>query len=126
MLTGNYDTTLRLFDLRAGSDQSIWTDPYDLAVYCLSYDGNYAVLCGMKYYCRVNLYDLRMPNKYVQLYFPSMRIRGAFGTSPAHSVGNDQSQLFIATDHNLRVLDFDADWAESKNYTNIFSYEMIV
>lgn len=41
-------------------------------------------------------------------------------------VANDQSQLFIATDYNLRVLDFDADWAESKDYTNIFVHEMIV
>lgn len=125
ILTGNYDTTFRLFDCRTNNDQFIWTDPYDLAVYCMQYDGNYAVLCGMKYHCRVNLYDLRVPNKYIQLYFPSMRIRGASGSSPAYSVANDQSQLFIATDHNLRVFDFDADWAEPKDYTNIFVHELI-
>lgn len=80
----------------------------------------------MKYHSRVNLYDLRIPNRYIQLYFPTMKHRYAYGYSPAYSVVNDQSQLFIATDHNLRVLNFDADWAESKDYTDIFLHESIV
>lgn len=126
ILTGNYDTTFRLFDLRTNADQSIWTDPYDLSVYCIAYDGNYGVLCGMQYHCRVNLYDLRVPNRYIQLYFPNKRPIGTTIDSPAYSVANDQSQLFISTDHNLRVLDFDASWAESKDYTNMFAHEMIV
>lgn len=124
ILTGNYDTTFRLFDLRTNADEQKWTDPYDLSVYCIKYDGNYAALCGMQYHCRVNLYDLRMPNKYVQLYFPNMQ--GRMGSSPAYCLANDQTQLFISTDHNLRVFDFDAGWAESKDYTNIFAHEMIV
>lgn len=124
-MTANYDTTFRLFDCRTNRDEFIWTDPYDLSVYCLQYDGNYGVLCGMRYHCRVNLYDLRMPNKYIQLYFPTMKFRGASGSSPAYSVVNDQSQMFIATDHNLRIFNFDADWAESKDYTNIFVHELI-
>lgn len=127
ILTGHYDTTFRVFDCRTNCDEHIWLDPYDLAIYSISYDGNFGVLCGMKYHCRVNLYDLRMPNKYIQLYFPKQRFRGAKGiSSPAYQVANDQSQLFIATDYNLRVLDFEADWAESKDYTNIFVHEMIV
>lgn len=125
ILTGNYDTTFRLFDVRSNADQSIWTDPFDLSVYCITYDGNYGVLCGMQYHCRANLYDLRVPNKYVQLYFPNMHYPGSSGSSPAYSVANDQCQLFIATDHNLRVFDFDAGWAASKDYTNLFVHEMI-
>lgn len=126
ILTGHYDTTFRLFDTRSNRDEHIWQDPYDLAVYSISYDGNFGVLCGMKYHCRVNLYDLRVPDKYIQLYFPKTRFYGSRGTSsPAYQVMNDQSQLFIVTDSNLRILDFDADWAESKDYTNIFVHEMI-
>lgn len=127
ILTGHFDTTFRVFDCRTNRDENIWLDPYDLAVYSISYDGNYGVLCGMKYHCRVNLYDLRVPGKYVQLYFPRARFRGSGEhSSPAYQVANDQSQLFIATDRNLRVLNFDADWAESKDYTNMFVHEMIV
>lgn len=125
ILTGHYDTTFRLFDCRTNCDEHIWLDPYDLAVYCISYDGDYGVLCGMKYHCRVNLYDLRVPNKYIQLYFSQSRYRSQ-NSSPAYQVANDQNQLFIATDRDLRVLNFDADWAETKDYTNIFVHEMIV
>lgn len=125
LLTGNYDTTFRLFDCRTNADQCIWTDPYDLSVYCMCYDGNYAVLCGMQYHCRVNLYDLRMSNKYIQLYFPNMHYPGSRGSSPVYSVANDQSQMFVATDRNLRVFDFDADWAKAKDYTNLFKHEII-
>lgn len=58
--------------------------------------------------------------------FSKTHFYGSGGTSsPACQVMNDQSQLFIATDSNLHILDFDADWAELKDYTNIFVYEMI-
>lgn len=60
ILTGHYDTTFRLFDCRTNRDEHIWLDPYDLAIYSISHDGNHGVLCGMKYHCRVNLYDLRV------------------------------------------------------------------
>ena len=126
IFSGHFDTTFRIHDLRANSDTAVWTDPYDLAVYCFAYDGSHGVLCGMKYHCRVNLLDLRMPHKPVQLYFPNMRYPGSSGSSPAYSVMHDQSQLFIATDRNLRVFDFDADWAAAKEYTNIFAHEMVV
>lgn len=87
ILTGHYDTTFRLFDIRTNCDELIWLDPYDLAIYSISYDGNFGVLCGMKYHCRVNLYDLRVPNKYIQLYFPKQRYPGAKGiSSPAYQV----------------------------------------
>lgn len=94
-------------------------DPYDSSIYSLDYDGSYGVLCGMMYHCRVNLYDLRMTRKFVQVYFPSLQnVRG----SPAYSIACDSSQLFVATDHNLRILNFDADWANGKDYCDIFNF----
>lgn len=124
VLTGSFDTRLRLFDRRSNCDVSFWEDPFDLSVYCVSYDGSNAVLCGMQYHCRVNLYDLRVPNKTIQMYFPSNRMRGSrcsdLANSPAYEVAYDQSQLFIATDRNLRILNFDADWAAPKDYSNMF------
>lgn len=34
ILTGNYDTTFRVFDCRTDRDEQIWVDPYDASVYC--------------------------------------------------------------------------------------------
>lgn len=117
ILTANFDTTFRLFDCRTNRDEIIWEDPYDASVYSLDYDGLFGVLCGMKYHCRVNHYDLRMQRKFLQMYFPSLR---RHMPSPVYSVAGDGSQLFIATGYNLRILDFDADWAQSKDYSNLF------
>lgn len=124
VLTGSFDTKLRLYDRRTDCDEYTWEDPFDLSVYCVTYDGHYGVLCGMQYHCRVNLYDLRVPNKAIQLYFPTSKHRNAKNSTLAHSpvyqVANDQSQMFISTDRNLRVLNFEADWAEPKDYANMF------
>lgn len=114
ILTGNFDTTLRMVDTRTCHDEAIWSDPYDASVYCLDYDGAYGVLCGLKQHFRVNLYDLRVPGRCVQMYFSS---RKSTNYSPVYSLAADASQLFIVTDHDLRVLNFDADYAESKDYT---------
>jgi F-box/WD-40 domain protein 4 len=114
ILTANFDTSLRIFDTRANKDMGIWFDAYDGSVYCLDYDGEYAVLCGMKYNFRVNLYDLRMPKKCVQMYFPSKKHTPY---SPVYSIASDASQLFIVTDHDLRVHNFDADWAQIRDYS---------
>lgn len=43
ILTGHYDTTFRLFDTRSNRDEHILQDSYDLAVYSISYDGNFGV-----------------------------------------------------------------------------------
>ncbi|XP_062561718.1 F-box/WD repeat-containing protein 4 [Armigeres subalbatus] len=114
ILTGNFDTTMRMVDIRTSSDAAVWTDPYDASVYCLDYDGAYAVLCGMKYHFRVNLYDLRVPKRCIQMYFPSNKFSQY---SPVHSVAADSSQLFIITDNNLRILNFDVHGKETKDYT---------
>lgn len=114
ILTGNFDTTMRMVDVRAACDVAVWTDPYDASVYCLDYDGGYAVLCGMKYNFRVNLYDIRVPKRCVQMYFPSNKFSQY---SPVHSVAADSSQLFVVTDHDLRILNFNARGTETKDYT---------
>ncbi|XP_058054508.1 F-box/WD repeat-containing protein 4 isoform X1 [Anopheles bellator] len=115
MLTGNFDDSMRLVDIRTGNDEACWRDPYNASVYCLSFNGGYAVHCGMKYHHRSNLYDLRVPNNCIQMYFPSKRKH----TSPVYGIAADLSQLFLVTDHNLRILNFDADWAAKKDYAAI-------
>ncbi|XP_050074802.1 F-box/WD repeat-containing protein 4-like [Anopheles maculipalpis] len=116
ILSGNFDTTMRLIDTRTGGDEACWTDPYNASVYCLCYNGTYAVHCGMKYHHRSNLYDLRVPNRCVQMYFPSKKHNHY---SPVYRIAADCSQLFLITDHNLRILNFDADWAATKDYAAI-------
>lgn len=120
LLTANFDTTLRLFDCRSNKDEHIWSDPFDSSIYSLDFDGVYGAVCGMKMHSRVNLYDLRMPKRCVQMYYPLMRMFN--GGSPVYSVATDSSQLFIVTDHNLRVLNFkiDATTTESRDYANYF------
>lgn len=124
VLAGSFDATLRLFDRRTNRTECTWEDPFDLAVYSVSYDGDYGVLCGLQYYCRVNLCDLRVPKRPVQLYFPTRKVYewGCMDLtkSPAYQVTSDQSELFIATDRNVRVLNFDADWAEKKDNANLY------
>lgn len=114
ILTGNFDTTMRMVDIRTARDEAIWTDPYDASVYCLDYDGAFAVLCGMKYNFRVNLYDLRIPKRCIQMYFPSNKFSQY---SPVHSLAADSSQLFVVTDHDLRILNFNCHGMDTKDYT---------
>ncbi|KFB43470.1 AGAP004756-PA-like protein [Anopheles sinensis] len=45
ILSGNFDTTLRLVDTRTGNDEACWSDPYNASIYCLNYNGSYAVHC---------------------------------------------------------------------------------
>lgn len=107
ILTGHYDTTFRVFDVRSNCDELIYYDPYDLAVYSISYDGNFGVLCGMKYHCRVNLYDLRVPSKYIQLYFPKQRPGAKGNSSPAYQVSNrtiDDATKIVAKIHPFYCL----------------------
>lgn len=117
LFTANFDTTFRMYDRRIDADVGLWEDQFGSSMYCLDYDGLYAVLCGVKHHCRVNLYDIRMPDKCAQVYFPSTR-NGR--TSPVYSIACDSRYLFVATDRNLRVLDFKANWAASRDYRNLF------
>ncbi|XP_030380041.1 F-box/WD repeat-containing protein 4 [Scaptodrosophila lebanonensis] len=120
IFTANFDTTFRMYDLRLDRDVGIWEDPFDSSLYCLEYDGLYGVLCGAKHHSRVNLYDIRVPGKYVQLYFPS-RTRLHNSSSPVYSLTCDNRYLFVATDHNLRVFDFKVACGIQRDYSNIYT-----
>lgn len=118
ILTANFDSTLRLTDMRTKRDQLIFQDIYDSSIYCLDYDGKFGAVCGMKHF-RVNLYDLRMPRRFVQMYFPK---HTNFNRSPVYSISCDNSQLYIQTDTNLRILDFNSDHAKSRDFSNMNIY----
>lgn len=118
ILTANFDSTLRVTDIRTKRDQLIFRDIYDSSLYCLYYDGKFGVLCGMKHF-RVNLYDLRMPRRFIQLYFPK---HTNFNRSPVYSIACDNSQLYIQTDTNLRILDFNSDHTKSRDFSNMNIY----
>lgn len=118
VLTANFDSTLRLTDIRTKRDQLIFQDIYDSSIYCLDYDGRNGVVCGMKHF-RVNLYDLRMPRRFVQMYFPK---HTNFNRSPVYSISCDNSQLYIQTDTNLRILDFNSDHTKSRDFSNMNIY----
>ncbi|XP_037821362.1 F-box/WD repeat-containing protein 4-like [Lucilia sericata] len=126
LFTANFDTSFRLYDRRSDRDEMIWEDPFDSSFFCLEYDGLYGVLCGTKYHSRVNLYDIRKPDKHMQLYFPQINRRrranggGEFKSSPVYSLACDCRYLFVATDHNVHVLDFKVDCAVSRDYRDIF------
>lgn len=122
LFTANFDTTFRMFDRRIDRDVSVWEDPFDSSFYCLEYDGLYGVLCGAKHHARVNLYDIRVPGRYIQLYFPS-RTRQHYRGSPVYSLACDSVYMFVATDHNLRVFDFkNTNYGIPRDYTNFHEY----
>uniref|UniRef100_A0A336MRV1 CSON005699 protein n=1 Tax=Culicoides sonorensis TaxID=179676 RepID=A0A336MRV1_CULSO len=118
VLTANFDSTLRLTDIRSKRDVMMFQDIYDSSIYCLDYDGRYGVVCGMKHF-RVNLYDLRMPRQFIQMYFPK---HTNFNRSPVYSISCDNSKIFIQTDTNLRILDFNCDHAKSRDFSNMNIY----
>ncbi|XP_030573107.1 F-box/WD repeat-containing protein 4 [Drosophila novamexicana] len=119
LFTANFDTTFRMFDRRTDRDVAVWEDPFDSSIYCLEYDGLYAVLCGAKYHSRVNLYDIRVPGKYIQLYFPGRATaRQNYRSSPVYSLACDSQYMFIATDHNLQVLDFTTNYGIQRDYSH--------
>ncbi|XP_023160138.1 F-box/WD repeat-containing protein 4 [Drosophila hydei] len=119
LFTANFDTTFRMFDRRTDRDVAIWEDPFDSSIYCLEYDGLYAVLCGAKHHSRVNLYDIRVPGKYIQLYFPGRNTgRQQYRTSPVYSLACDSQYMFVATDHNLRVFDFTTNYGVQRDYSH--------
>ncbi|XP_059607872.1 F-box/WD repeat-containing protein 4 [Phlebotomus argentipes] len=120
LLTANFDSTFRVFDIRSNSDVQVYEDPYDSSVYCLDFDDHFGVLCGMKHHGRVNLYDLRVTRKFVQMFYPSQM--NSYG-SPVYDIVSDASQLFVVTDRNLRLFNFDADWAAYRDYSSVFNFD---
>ncbi|XP_063708469.1 uncharacterized protein LOC134837085 [Culicoides brevitarsis] len=118
VLTANFDSTMRLTDIRTKRDQMIFQDIYDSSIYCLDYDGKFGAVCGMKHF-RVNLYDLRMPRRFVQMYFPK---HTNYNRSPVYAIACDNSQLYIQTDTDLRILDFNSDHAKQRDFSNMNIY----
>lgn len=119
IMTANFDSTIRLTDIRTKKDELIFSDIYNSSVYCLDFDGKYGVVCGMKYF-RVNLYDIRVTKRFQQMYFPK---RTSFNNSPVYSIQCDSSQLFVQTDTNLRILNFNCDYEKSRDYSNMNIYD---
>lgn len=118
IMTANFDSTLRLTDIRTKKDELIFADIYNSSVYCLDFDGKFGVVCGMKYF-RVNLYDIRVAKRFQQMYFPK---RTSFNNSPVYSIQCDSSHLFVQTDTNLRILNFNCNYEKCRDYSNMNIY----
>lgn len=119
LVTGNFDGTCRVHDLRANADVRRWADPYGAAVYSVESDGAYGLLAGMSMHCRVNVYDVRMEKRPVQMIFPRSSGWSTAG-SPVYQLACDETQLFVATAHSLRVMDFATEWAPVRDYRQVF------
>lgn len=79
----------------------------------MTYDNLYGILCGVRH-GRITLYDLRVPEKAVQLYYPKTEQRYL---TPIYSIAADSTQLFATTGYNLRILNFDVDFAVTRDYS---------
>ncbi|XP_059084344.1 F-box/WD repeat-containing protein 4-like [Tigriopus californicus] len=102
-LSCGYDTTARLWDLRTGSWERVWTEPFDEAVYCLATDKNMTLICGTARHGLVRLWDMRQ-EKPVQMYYTKHPHNGQ--SSPVYSVAFDPFHLYVALDQSLSLLSF--------------------
>uniref|UniRef100_A0A1B6GCN2 F-box domain-containing protein n=1 Tax=Cuerna arida TaxID=1464854 RepID=A0A1B6GCN2_9HEMI len=100
-LTCGYDTVIRLWDLRLGRCVQAWTDPFNAPGYCLATDQHYSIMCGTAHNGRAQLWDKRLSTSSVQSYFGQ-----SVASSPVYSLSFDSSQLFLAQDSSINVLDF--------------------
>ncbi|XP_047114664.1 F-box/WD repeat-containing protein 4-like isoform X2 [Schistocerca piceifrons] len=112
LLSAGYDTHVRLWDLRTGSNVASWMDPFDAAVYCLATDNLYTILCGTALHGRVQLWDKRHKQS-KQIYYMSLR-----QSSPVYSLSFDPCQLFAAVDRSVHCLDFTSNKNKMINYMN--------
>lgn len=112
LLSAGYDTHIRLWDLRTGSNVASWMDPFDAAVYCLATDNLYTILCGTALHGRVQLWDKRHKQS-KQIYYMSIR-----QSSPVYSLSFDPCQLFAAVDRSVHCLDFTSNKNKMINYMN--------
>lgn len=101
LLTGSYDTYVRMWDIRSGQCVRSWSDPYDAAIYSLATDYYWTVIAGTAVHGRVTLWDKRLSNC-VQMYFMSK----SKDSGPVYSVDFDPEYMFVALDSSLHVLDF--------------------
>ena len=77
-------------------------DPYDYAVYCVKYDGNWKIVTGTAYHTTLRVWDIRM-GKCRQTIFvdPSRRSQGV-----VYSVEFDDTTLYVALSNGLYQIDF--------------------
>ncbi|XP_054262418.1 F-box/WD repeat-containing protein 4 isoform X2 [Macrosteles quadrilineatus] len=100
LVTCGFDAILRLWDIRVGCCVANWSDPFGAAGYSLATDCECSMLCGTATHGRVQFWDKRSPHS-IQAFFG----RGV-ASSPVYSLSFDPSQLFIAQDSCVNVLDF--------------------
>ncbi|KAK9721683.1 WD domain, G-beta repeat [Popillia japonica] len=117
LLACGYDSCVRRWDLRTGKCVQCWEDPFYATIYCLDIDKMCTLIIGTQNNGRVVLFDTRQ-TKYTQMYFmQTCRMRGR--NSPAYSLSFDATQLFIATDQHLHILDFTDKRAKIHNYSDL-------
>lgn len=99
-VSGGYDASLQIYDIRSGRRVLMWDDPYDSIIYSIASDNLYTIVCGVGVNGRVLLWDKRRRWN-VGRYYMSAR-----SSSPVYGVAFDPCQLFAVLDQSLHVLDF--------------------
>lgn len=99
LLTGGYDTYVRMWDTRIQQCVIQWEEPYDSAIYCLKSDGHNAIVTGTARYGMVRVWDKRK-TQHVQMYYT------ARDSSPVYSLAFDSAHLYVALDRSIKMLDF--------------------
>ncbi len=103
LLSCGYDSFARLWDTRAGQCVRKWEEPFDEAVYCLATDNNMTLVCGTARHGLVRLWDMRHSSP-VQMYYVKHPHNGQ--SSPVYSVAFDPSNLYVALDQSLNLINF--------------------
>lgn len=100
VLTGDFNSALRLWDLRTQSNVSVWEDPHDSAINCIATDNNMTILTGTATHGGIRIWDKRQ-TRCVQLYYVKPELR-----SPVYSLDFDSSELYTALDTSVLSFDF--------------------
>lgn len=99
MLTCGYDTSLRLWDLRAKMCVLKWVEPFDAELSSLQSDGNNVIVTGTFQYGMTRLWDKRYTSP-IQMYYCGQK------RSPVYCLDTDFQRLFVALDFGIHMLDF--------------------
>ena len=106
-----------MWDIRTLACVQVWSDPFDVVLYCLASDHNHTLLCGTAQHARVQMWDKRH-SRSLQMYFMN-----SDHSSPVYSLAFDPSQLFVALDQSLHMMDFSGfrnrTWHTARDYRDI-------